>query len=246
MANEDQRMNRAQIRALAAQCRDDVIAGAPDLALARLRPVVTSRTPFPLLDLAGRIIAEARDERPVDFRGLLDALAATNAIGVWPLIGSALAAAYVPDNVSLSFAEARRYVLMADVWHATDAISERVLGEGLRTDFDEALTLLEGWRAEPSVWLRRAVGVATHLYAKREREEAARAAQLLDLLAPVLEERETAAVKGIGWGLKTIGRYHPDLLAEWLRRQLAHRSPRGTMVRKAVTYLPDAYKAEFA
>jgi hypothetical protein len=61
----------------------------------------------------------------------------------------------------------------------------------------------------------------------------------------MLEDRDTAAIKGVGWGLKTIGRYYPDLLVPWLRDQVAVKKPRKLMVRKAVTYLPDDVKREF-
>lgn len=27
------------------------------------------------------------------------------------------------------------------------------------------------------------------------------------------------AVKGMGWGLKTLGRHYPDLVADWLGQQ---------------------------
>jgi 3-methyladenine DNA glycosylase AlkD len=134
---------------------------------------------------------------------------------------------------------------MADVWHATDAIGERVAGQALLVDFSKALAQLESWRAEPSAWLRRAIGVAAHFYVKREREAVAQAASLLCLLAPLFEECDTTAVKGIGWGLKTIGKHHPALLQDWLRDQLADRTPRRLMLRKAVTYLPAAARAEF-
>ena len=239
-------MNRVQMRALAAHCRDDVLEGAPERALERLSPTIAVRTPFPLLDLAGCIIAETGGARSADLTILLDGLAASGATGAWPLIGSALSAADLPHAVPHDFAEARRYILLAGVWHATDAIGERVAGQGLVARFDEALALLEGWGAERSAWLRRAVGVAAHFYVKREHEAVARAAQLLDLLAPLFEEREMDAVKGIGWGLKTLGRYHPGLLEDWLRCQLADRRARRLMVRKAVTYLPGTVKAEFA
>lgn len=238
-------MNRTEIRKLATGCRDLLIAGDADDALAQLRPVVASRTPFPLLDLTGRVIAEAAATNPAGFTALLDGLAATDTIGAWPLIGSVLAAAYLLNDTPRAFAEARRYVLQAGVWHATDAIGERVLGEGLRADFNTALSLLEDWREEANPWLRRAVGVAVHLYAKRERDRPEQAARLLDLLEPLFEERDTYALKGVGWGLKTIGKFYPDLLVPWLREQVATKEPRKLMVRKAVTYLPDEVKAEF-
>ena len=238
-------MNRAEVRELAARYRNEVIAGDVEGALAALHPLVAGRTPFPLLDLAGRVIAGAAAANPTALTALLDGLAATGEMGAWPLIGSALAAAYLPHDLPRAFAEARRYILQADAWHATDVVGERVLGEGLRADFDAALPLLEHWRDEASPWLRRAVGVAVHLYAKRERDRPDRAARLLDLLEPLFEERDTAALKGVGWGLKTIGRFYPDLLAPWLREQMAGKTPRKLMVRKAVTYLPAEIKEEF-
>ena len=233
---------KAAMRELAAGCRDEVVAGDVEKALARLRPVVAARTPFPLLDLIGQVVAGAAATNPTGFIALLDGLAATDEIGAWPLIGSALAVAYLPHDLPRAFAEARRYILQAAVWHATDAIGERVLGEGLRADFDAALPLLEGWREEASPWLRRAVGVAVHRYVKRERDQPERVSRLLGLLAPLFEERETVALKGVGWGLKTSGKFYPDLLVPWLRDQVADKKPRRLMVRKAVTYLPDEVK----
>ncbi|MBE9470757.1 MAG: hypothetical protein IMY75_01410, partial [Chloroflexi bacterium] len=122
-------MKRAQIRKLAARCYDEVVTGDVENALAQLYPVVAARTPFPLLDLTGRVIAGAAAINPAGFTALLDGLAATGEIGAWPLIGSALAAAYLLNDTPRAFAEARRYIVQAGVWHATDAIGERVLGE---------------------------------------------------------------------------------------------------------------------
>ena len=238
-------MNRTEMRELAARCRDELLAGQVMLPLARVQSVVSAHTPFRQLDLCGQIIAQAARTNPVAFSAFLDGLALTREIGAWPLVGSALAAAFTADDLPHAYAEARRFILLANVWHATDAIGERVLGEGLRTGFDVALEQLRSWREEESPWLRRAVGVAVHLYAKRERDQAGRAGRLLELLTPLFEERNTSALKGIGWGLKTLGRYYPDLLAPWLREQLATRRPHRLMVRKAITYLPDTVKAEF-
>ena len=238
-------MKRAEMRELAAWCRDELVAGKVQRPLEQMQPVIAARTAFPLLDLAGQVIGEAAQTDPAAFTAFLDGLATTDAIGAWPLIGSALAAAYLERDLPHAFAEARRYSLRADVWHATDAISERVLGQGLRTDFDAAYSLLGTWRQEDSPWLRRAVGVAVHRYVKRERDSPDCAERLLELLAPLFEERDTSALKGIGWGLKTVGKYYPELLVPWLQGQLAAKRPRKLMVRKAVTYLPDDAKAEF-
>ena len=237
-------MRRSDMRMLASACRDELTAGDAQGALSSLLPALEAHTPFHLLDLAGGIIAEAAPTSPAAFAALLDSLAASGEIGAWPLIASALAAAHLPQHLPWAFAEARRYILEAHVWHATDAIGERVLGEGLRADFPTALGRLETWREEISPWLRRAIGVAVHRYAKRERDQPERAIKLLELLEPLFEEREMSALKGIGWGLKTIGRFYPNLLGPWLRTQMAAQNPRRPMVRKATTYLTPQVKTE--
>jgi hypothetical protein len=51
-------------------------------------------------------------------------------------------------------------------------------------------------------------------------------------------EWDMDAIKGTGWGLKTLGRYYPDLTSEWLMRRVALQPYRALMLRKALTYLP--------
>jgi len=55
------------------------------------------------------------------------------------------------------------------------------------------------------------------------------------------------AAKGIGWGLKTIGRYYPSIAYEWLTNALLidKRHSLAIVKRKAVTYLPDEMKQVF-
>jgi len=132
-------MKRQEMRLLAVECRDCLTDGNTEAALARLLPVVAARTPFPLLDLAGQTIVQAAATNATAVTTLLDGLAAMGEIGAWPLFGSALNAAYLASDLPRAFAEARRYILQASVWHATDAIAERVLGAGLCADFCRAL-----------------------------------------------------------------------------------------------------------
>ena len=53
------------------------------------------------------------------------------------------------------------------------------------------------------------------------------------------------ATKGTGWGLKTLGRYFPDLVAGWMREQVVvrKRRHRAIMLRKALTYLSPEQRA---
>lgn len=140
------------------------------------------------------------------------------------------------------FARSHSYVITADICYAADIFGERVPGPALVADFDPALVLLSAWQSDPNRWVRRMVGVAVHFWAKRSRgapELAPQAQALLDLLDPMFEEWEMAAAKGVGWGLKTLGRHYPELVTDWLVEQVAvrQRCHRAIMLRKATTYL---------
>jgi hypothetical protein len=52
----------------------------------------------------------------------------------------------------------------------------------------------------------------------------------------MFEERDVDAIKGVGWGLKTLGRYYPELVSGWLKKQVA-RPHKALMERKARMYL---------
>jgi hypothetical protein len=62
----------------------------------------------------------------------------------------------------------------------------------------------------------------------------------------MFSEWELDTAKGIGWGLKTLGRYYPDILTNWLMELLSDPPPRyrALMVRKSITYLPESNKVE--
>lgn len=56
----------------------------------------------------------------------------------------------------------------------------------------------------------------------------------------ILKKKQVDAVKGIGWGLKTISKHHPGLLTEFLERQFkSGKKISELIVRKAITYLDE-------
>jgi 3-methyladenine DNA glycosylase AlkD len=137
---------------------------------------------------------------------------------------------------------------VADVWYGTDVLGERVPGPALLADFKATLKQLASWRHDESRWVRRSVGVATHFWAKRAHGAEGlvdRARALLAFLEPMFEESDTDAIKGIGWGVKTIGRYYPQPATNWLVEQVAVRSRpcRALMLRKSLAYLSDEQRA---
>jgi 3-methyladenine DNA glycosylase AlkD len=95
-------------------------------------------------------------------------------------------------------------------------------------------------------WIRRAVGVAVHYFAKKRPTATAELRKLLALLAPMLGERNRDAIKGVGWGLKTIGKQQPKLLTTFLKNNTKRAHPTKLMLRKATTYLPARTKQQLA
>ena len=233
---------------VAALVQDGQIRPAYDL----LAPVLAERTPFRLLDRIGKAVdasplGEARPEHSRRVSPFLDHVAAARTEGGWVVIGSALGRQLDRDTAT-AFARCRGFIVAADVWYGADILGERVPGPALVADFRPALALLAPWREDPNRWVRRTVGVSAHFWAKRSRgavEHTARAEALLAFLEPMFGEWEMDAVKGVGWGLKTLGRHYPDLVADWLARDILgqQRRHRALMLRKALTHLSDEQRA---
>ena len=220
-----------------------VQAGQVTQADALLAPVLAERTPFHLLDRIGEAIGAGPLEAVNVF---LEQIAAAETEGGWVVIGNALGEQLARD-LSGAFARCQGFIIAGDVWYATDILGERVPGQALVAHFERALDLLAPWREDANSWVRRAVGVAAHFWAKRSRgaaEHVVQAEALLAFLEPMFGEWDVSAVKGVGWGLKTLGRHYPDLVTDWLaERRIGERPVRALMVRKALTYLSDEQRA---
>jgi hypothetical protein len=218
-----------------------------DKAYRLLAPVLGERTPFRLLDRIGRAVG-AGPTSHVD--AVLETIASKRTEGGWVVIAGALGQRLDRD-LEGAFTLCRSYIVAADVWYGADILGERVPGPALLSHFDASLALLGPWRQDDNRWVRRTVGVAVHFWAKRSRGVpglSARAGELLTFLEPMFEEWEMDAVKGVGWGLKTLGRHYPDPAAEWLAEQVVRRRrrPRALMLRKASTYLSDGQRARLS
>jgi DNA alkylation repair enzyme len=215
-----------------------------DEAYALLAPILAERTPFRLLDRIGQAVGAS----PLpEANAFLDRIAADRAEGGWVVIGSALGQ-QLDRDLEGALIRCRSYAITADLWYATDILGERVPGPALVADLEPALALLSPWRQDVDRWVRRSVGVAIHFWAKRSRgapELRPQAKALLAFLEPMFEERNLDAVKGVGWGLKILGKYYPDLVTDWLAEQVEQRGrkPRASMMRKAQTYLSAEQRA---
>ncbi len=237
-------MKAKEARELGKRIAARVQMGQMTQAYALLSPVLAQRTPFSILGHIGEAVGAGPLQAANAF---LAQIAAARTEGGWVVIGSALGQQLDRDPAG-TFARCRDFIILADVWYATDMLGERVPGPALVADFHAALALLAPWRKDANRWVRRTVGVAVHFWAKRARgttEHIPRAEALLEFLEPMFEEWDMDAVKGVGWGLKTLGRHYPDLLAGWLAGQVIHRQRRhrALTLRKALTYLSDEQRA---
>ena len=210
-----------------------------------LSPILAQKTPFPLL---GRIGAKLGSGSPAQVNPFLDQVAAGQTMGGWVVLGDALRVQYfLYPGSSAAFERCRAAAILADVWYGADILGERLPGSALAVDFETALDLLSPWRSDTNRWARRMVGVAVHVWAKRAHgapQNASQAGQLLDFLECMFTEQDYDAVKGVGWGLKTIGKFYPALATDWLQHQVLRGGFRPLMLRKALTYLPPEVKMQ--
>lgn len=213
-------------------------------AYALIAPVLKERTRFPVLGRIGKTLGLLT---PDELNTFLDHTAQRRTMGGWVVIGCALEEMLSSHPLD-ALSRCRRYIIQADTWYAVDILAERVPGPALVKSFSSTLDCLSQWRPHENRWVRRAVGVAAHFWAKRSNGVDANLApskRLLAFLEPMFSEWDMDAAKGVGWGLKTMGKMYPDLMAEWLPGQL-NRKYRALMLKKAMTYLPAELKNRIA
>jgi len=216
--------------------------GQIEAGYTRLASVLTERTPFPMLERIGAPTGKLTLQTG---RSFATRIAADKTEGGWVVIGSILRE-QIGRDLAGSFQHCQSHIITADVWFGADILGERIPGPALVNDFDQALVQLTPWRESENRWVRRAVGVAVHFWAKRAHGDPAlspQAGQLLDFLEPMFAEWQMDALKGIGWGLKTLGKFYPDQMTAWLPKQL-HRKHRSIVVRKAITFIPAEIREE--
>jgi hypothetical protein len=221
-----------------------VRTGQIPAAYAQLAPVLAQRTPFPILGRIGSALGAGPLEQVTAF---LEHVASHGTEGGWVVIGMALQR-QLDRDLEDALARCQGFIITGDIWYCADILAERVPGQALVDRFDRTLPLLRPWHEHSSAWVRRSVGTAAHFWAKRSRgavELKPHARLLLGLLEPMFGEWEIDAVKGVGWGLKTLGRVYPELLADWLAADVvpARRRHRTLMLRKALTYLTEEQRA---
>ncbi len=203
------------------------------------KPILDTKCPFANLDLLGRKIGHLHSNNPDNLLKILDTLIEYNVIGSYVIAGQALIS-LLPHDFERALTKSKEYIITGDTWYMCDIIGERCIGHAVVNYFDHTVVWLQKFFEDENRWVRRSAGVAIHFFSKRVVTQPEKTKILLKLVEPFIEEKQIDVVKGIGWGLKTIGRHHPDLLVKFLKRQIDTKKKISKVtLRKAVTYLDE-------
>jgi hypothetical protein len=174
----------------------------------KLEQVVSSKIKFPALEHLAILVNDWLPTSEVP--SFIEKVVAMDQIGSYPFCGK-LIQLQLENDLLGSFRLAAKSIHAGDVWYACDTISERVYGMGLLHFWEEAFPLVKKLSSSKNHWDRRGVGVATHLTVKWGLDPK-RSADLLELALKRQAATHHEEKTGIGWGLKTIAKFHPELL----------------------------------
>ncbi|MEM2897384.1 MAG: DNA alkylation repair protein [Candidatus Bathyarchaeia archaeon] len=198
----------------------------------------------PKLDFLGRQIGQSISHEAQKSFTLFDKIIDRNAMGSFVIVSQALIH-FLPNNFDKVMVKSREYIVKGNEWYVCDIFGERSLGQALVDYFDKALPWFKKFLEDENKWVKRSVGVAIHFFSKRILNEPEKTKKLLELIEPYIEERQIDVIKSIGWALKTIGKRYPEILVEFLKRQIkAKKVVSKLMVKKALTYLDKDKKLE--
>jgi 3-methyladenine DNA glycosylase AlkD len=162
---------------------------------------------FPLLEFAaGELYKSIPGEKQTEFS---DKIMALGTIGGNVLAGILLQMR-LKDNFDGSHLKAIEYIIKGDRWYVCDIIGERVIGYSLLNYPEKTIPLLRSYTQHPDKWVVRSIGVATH-YAVKKGLKKRCVEEVFNILLACAYTTEFHTKKGIGWGVKTISKFHPEI-----------------------------------
>jgi 3-methyladenine DNA glycosylase AlkD len=220
---------------LALECSAYLSGDNLDAFWSCLQPVVEAKFSNESLSLFGEILGEEAAKDPDRYFRAFDEMIAMKSHGCYLIVAKALSK-MLETHFEPCWHRARDYIAQGESFEASDYVGQGVLGEALIRYFDQTVGVLEELSRDESRWVRRAVGAAVQFFSEEVRD-ADRNRRLLELTLPLMGSDDEVVLKGVGWGLKTIGRYHPDLLEKFLKTHIGRRGISLAVVKKAVAYL---------
>ena len=239
-------MKKSDALSIASNCIHLIESGQINEVWIELLPVLNKRTSFKMLDIIGSKIGERALLDKNKYLEFFDLLSSKKLMGGYVVIAQALIC-LLQDDYRKCFEKAKEYMIEGDEWYVCDTFGERVIGYAMIDHYNKTLSLFKEFVCDDNHWVKRSVGVAAHFFAKRCRDDKRdneKATEILELLTPQICERDIRILKGIGWGLKTLGRYYPELLVPYMKKQLNSKRISAVIIKKCVTYLDDISRSE--
>ena len=206
-----------------------------------LNPVLDSKVPFPYLDEMGKILGTKGKQDHQRYFDEFDEIIEANKMGGYVIVGQALAQ-LLETQLKPSIYKAKEAVIKGKTWYVCDIIGERVFGQALVDHFEPAFRVIQKMTSTQEQEVKRSIGVGVHFFAKRRPKDVDRMKHLLSMLTVMVEDKRVFVVKGVGWGLKTIGRHQPKLIEDYVQNVLKTKNVSKLMLRKATKYLDDETK----
>ncbi len=178
--------------------------------------ILAHRVKFPLLEYVGQELYQLLPHEQQ--LALTDKIVQHDYEGGYVLVGIILQQR-LELNLAESFSKAVDYFIIGDKWYVCDIISERVFGVALLTHFDDSYEHLAAYTSHPNDWVKRSVGIAIH-YATKKGLDQKKVALLFDLTRQQLTNKTLHVKKGFGWALKTIAKFHPDIVTPFQQQIL--------------------------
>ncbi|HMQ59777.1 MAG TPA: DNA alkylation repair protein [Flavilitoribacter sp.] len=176
------------------------------------RDVLSQKIKFPLLEwLTLEWLKVLPGERQVE---MAERIVGVKAIGSYVMAGVILRER-LPHDFAGAMSKARDFIISGDEWYVCDIIGERVPGYALLTMPKMALPELNRMARHSNKWIVRAVGVAAQLAVKWGLPPGY-AEKTFKLLLSLADSTDFHTGKGVGWGAKTIARFHPDMVRTYL------------------------------
>lgn len=166
------------------------------------------KTPFPVLESVAVVLHSELSE--IDLMELIGYSVKENRMGSYVVAGKSLQL-LLKGNLKLYMQRAVDFMIYGNEWYVCDIIAERVFGHGLLIEFQKTFNILKSYVSHENMWIRRAIGIAVH-YAVKNKLGLPEVEKLFYLLAEQAEEKNIHIKKGCGWGIESIGKYHPEFM----------------------------------
>ncbi|MBW0435241.1 DNA alkylation repair protein [Leptospira yasudae] len=179
-----------------------------------LSELLTKKIKFPLLEFAAKELhGRIADKEQIAF---LDRIIARKTMGGNVIAGMMLQLRS-EKYFQPSWKKAVEYMIFGDEWYVCDIIGERVMGHSLLKNPEESLPMLKKFLDHENAWVVRSVGVASH-YAVKKGLGKKYVEETFQLLLAKADTKDFHTKKGIGWAIKTIAKFHPDIVRKFESR----------------------------